>query len=108
MVDRFELLRSALHQLSLEPNDQRQELARTVVTDELALDLSDAVASLSHASEVAGVELAAELIEAVERLNQSLGAPPGDPFWDDAALDRHPIWAEARLVARSLLRNLPS
>ena len=108
MVVRFELLRSALHQLSLEPNDQRQELAGTVVTDELALDLSNAVASLSHTSEVAGVELAPELVEALERLNQSLGAPPGDPLWDDAALDRHPVWAEARLVARSLLPNVPS
>jgi hypothetical protein len=44
-VLRYTLLRNALRNLSLEPGDQRRALAGGVLTDELALDVENAVRS---------------------------------------------------------------
>lgn len=79
-----------------------------VVTDELALDLVNAVDSLEYAQETAGIWLAENLVAEVRRLCDMLAVPPGDPLWDDRSLDSHPTWAEARRVAREVLRLLPN
>ena len=84
----FSLLRGALWNLSLEPEEQRRELSGTVVTDELALDLDNAVASLEHAQRTADVALSEEVLDAVRRLNETLAAPQGDALWNEDALDR--------------------
>lgn len=104
----FRLLRDALKNLSLEPDEQRRELSGTVVTDELALDLDNAVRSLDEAQRTAGIALADGLLTELRRLNALLDAPPGDEFWSDVALDRHRGWAEAREIARALLALVPS
>ena len=108
MAVSFPVLREALWHLSLEPHHQREELAGMVVPDELALDLANAVDSLEHAQETAGIRLASSLVGEVRRLCDMLDVSPGDPLWDDRSLDRHPTWAEARRVARDLLELLPS
>ena len=104
----FGILRDALWQLSLEPNEQRQHLAGMAVTDELALDLDNAASSLTYAAESAGVPLPEEVVREVQRLNALTSVAPGDPLWDDEALDRHPTWADARATARRLLPLVPS
>jgi hypothetical protein len=53
-ADAVRNLREALRNLSLEPDELRAELLGMVVTDELALDLDNAVSSVNHASEVEG------------------------------------------------------
>ena len=78
------------------------------MTDELVLDFANAFESLPYASEVAGVELDQQVQASLERLNRLLDAEPGDPLWDDKALNRHPAWAEARALAREVLSLLPS
>jgi hypothetical protein len=83
-------------------------LAGTVVTDELMLDYVNAIESLPNASEVAGVSLDEKVQASLERLNRLLDAEPGDKFWDDQALDTHPAWAEARVLAREVLPLIPS
>lgn len=103
----FRLLRDALWQLSLEPDEQRKALDGMAVTDELALDLDNAVASLAHASEEAGMTLGEDVVAALAHLNESLSAPSEDPLWDGEVLDRHPAWAEARAISRRLLSLLP-
>ncbi len=82
-------------------------LAGTVVTDELALDLDHAVLSLTHAEEEAGVALSDEVRAAVTSLLERLDALPEADLWRDEALDRHPVWAEARVAAGRLLSLLP-
>jgi hypothetical protein len=104
----YRLLRDALWQLSLEPDEQRRHLAGTAVTDELALDLDNAVSSLAHAASRGGPPLSEEVSQEVQRLNTLTNVPPEDSLWDDEALDRHATWAEARVVARRLLPLLPS
>jgi hypothetical protein len=94
--------------LSLEPNEQRRHLAGTVVTDELALDLDNAVSSLAHVAPTGDPPLSEEVSQEVQRLNALTKVPPEDSLWDDEALDRHATWAEARAVARVLLPLLPS
>ncbi|MGX5656930.1 hypothetical protein ACWKWC_19310 [Geodermatophilus nigrescens] len=108
MTAPFALLRDALRRLSLEPSEQRAALAGTVVTDELALDLDNAMQALRHESELAGVSLDQEVQASLWRLNGLLDAQPGDRLWADAALDDHPTWAEARLVARQVLPLIPA
>ena len=108
MTAPFRLLHDAIRNLSLEPDEQRRALAGMVVTDELALDLDNAVTSLRHAQETAGIELAGNLVTGAQRLCALLDAPPGDALWADGALDTHPTWAEARLLARDLLPLLPT
>ena len=109
MTAPFRLLRDALWQLSLEPIEQREALKGMAVTDELALDLDNAVASMQYASEAAGRTLDADVLEAVRSLNATLGEHgPDDSLWDDAALDLDTIWAQARETARALLPRLPS
>ncbi len=107
MTAPYGLLRDALWQLSLEPDEQRKALAGMAVTDELALDLENAVLSLNHAAEEAGVALPDEVKAAVTSLHERLNAPPDADLWDNEALDRHPVWAEARAEARRLLPLLP-
>ncbi|MBJ7452160.1 MAG: hypothetical protein JHC71_08770 [Blastococcus sp.] len=104
----FPLLREALWQLSLEPREQRAALAGTVVTDELTLDLRNAMESLPYACEVAGISLDMGVLASLERLTRLLDAEPGDELWGDEALDKHPAWAEARGVAREVLPLIPS
>lgn len=105
----FRLLRDALWQLSLEPSEQRMALEGSAITDELALDLDNAVASLQHASEAAGKVLDPDVLEAVRALNAAFGMHgPEDEMWVDAALDRHAVWAQARKTARALLPRLPA
>ena len=70
--------------------------------------LPNAFDSLPHASEVAEVELDQQVRASLERLSRLLDAGPGDPLWDDKALDWHPAWAEARALAREVLSLLPS
>ncbi len=65
----FRLLRDALWQLSLEPDEQRKALAGTAVTDELAIDLDNAVASLANASEEAGTTLTQDVVAALAHLS---------------------------------------
>jgi hypothetical protein len=77
------------------------------VTDELALDLDNAVISLAHASEEAGMTLNDHVVAALADLHKSLSAPPDAALWDDEALDRHPVWAEARVTSRRLLPLIP-
>ena len=103
----FRLLREALRHLSLEPDEQRAALDGCPVTDELALDLDNAVTSLAHASEEAGLTLDREVVAALAALHEGLSAPPDAPVWDDEALDQHPVWADARATSRSLLARLP-
>ena len=103
----YRLLRDALWQLSLEPDEQRKALAGMAVTDELANDLDNAVLSLNHAEEEAGVALTDEVRAAVTSLLDRLDAPPEADLWDDEALDRHSVWSEARVEARRLLPLLP-
>lgn len=103
----FRLLREALTQLGLGPEQQRQALAGFAVTDELALDLDHAVLSLAFESERSGVVLPSQLLSELRELNDLLDAPPSDSLWDDDFLDTHPIWAQARDQARRLLSQLP-
>lgn len=103
----YGLLREALWQLSLEPDEQRRQLAGAVVTDELALDLDNAVSSLAHTASMGAPPLSDEVTVELHRLNALIDAPPEDSLWEDAALDRHATWAEARTVARRLLPLLP-
>lgn len=104
----FRLLRESLWNLSLEPADQRSELNGTAVTDELALDLANAVESLERTQQAAGTRPGEDLLAEVRRLNALLAAQPDDAMWEDDSLDRHPTWAEARRLARSLLPLVPS
>lgn len=104
----FPLLQEALVRLSREPEEQRAALAGTVVTDELALDLDNAMQSLPDASEVAGVRFDEKVRSSLDRLSRLLEAQPGDELWDDKALDTHPAWAEARALAREVLWLIPS
>ena len=103
----FRLLRDALTQLSLDPQAQRNALAGCVVTDELALDLDNAVLSLPYESQRTGIALDSALLTALRDLNSCLEAPPADPLWDDESLDTHPTWTAARRTARQLLSQLP-
>ncbi|TQL01736.1 hypothetical protein FBY24_0794 [Cellulomonas sp. SLBN-39] len=103
----FPLLRDALTNLALPPERQRQALAGTVVPDELALDLDNAVRSLDDAMERAGIQLAPAVVAAVEELNDSLAAPPADDLWNDVALAQHPAWIAARRRAAELLAQIP-
>jgi len=57
MAPPFQMLRVALTQLSLEPQQQRQALAGTVVTDELVLDLDAGVGPLESEMERTGITL---------------------------------------------------
>jgi hypothetical protein len=104
----FRLLRDALTQLSLDPQAQRKALAGCIVTDELALDLGNAVLSLPNESQRTGITLDSALQAALRDLNSRLDAPPSDPLWDDESLDTHPTWIAARRTARQLLSQLPS
>ena len=63
--------------------------------------------ALPHASALAGVSLDPEVQASLWRLNRLLDAQPGDRLWADAALDDHPTWAEARIVARQVLLLIP-
>jgi hypothetical protein len=103
----FRLLRDALTQLSLDPQAQRNALAGSVVTDELALDLDHALQSLRYESQRTGIVLDDALCTELRDLNNQLAAPPGDPLWNDESLDTHPTWAAARRTARQLLSRLP-
>ncbi|WP_142158249.1 hypothetical protein [Cellulomonas sp. SLBN-39] len=107
MTTSFPLLRDALTNLALPPERQRQALAGTVVPDELALDLDNAVRSLDDAMERAGIQLAPAVVAAVEELNDSLAAPPADDLWNDVALAQHPAWIAARRRAAELLAQIP-
>jgi hypothetical protein len=104
----FRLLRDALIQLALDPQQQRQVLAGTVVTDELVLDLDNAVDSLEHESQRTGIALDEALLSALRELNDRLTALSSDELWDDQSLDTHPTWAHARQTARDLLPQLPT
>lgn len=103
----FGLLRSALRQLALNPDEQRRELAGTCVTDELALDLENAVSSLAYAQEAERQTLPESLVTALTALLATLDAAPDDEVWDESALDHHVVWTAARTEARSLLDQLP-
>lgn len=103
----FRLLCDALTQLSLDPLEQRNVLVGSVVTDEFALDLDNAVRSLQYESQRTGAVLDDALVTALHDLLGSLDAPPSDPLWDDESLDTHPTWAAARRTARQLLSQLP-
>lgn len=103
----FRLLRDALTQLSVDAQEQRNVLAGSVVTDELALDLDNAVLSLQYESQRTGIVLDDALVTALHDLLRRLDAPPGDQLWDDESLDTHPTWAAARRTARELLSQLP-
>jgi hypothetical protein len=100
------LLRGALTQLALEPQQQREVLAGCRVADELALDLDHAVRSLDYELERSGQHVDAEVKATLVELNDTLTAPPFDELWDAASLDTHPVWAQARLTARMVLRSL--
>lgn len=106
MTISFRLPREALANLALPAERQRQALAGTAVTDELALDLDNAVLSLNHEMDRTGVRLPPVLIAALQEFNNALSAPPEDSLWDDASLDGHPIWASARVTAIELLDQL--
>ena len=108
MTEPFHLLRDALWQLGLEADEQRRELSGTVVPDELALDLANAVESIEYAQKSAGLRLTEDVFADLERLSALFDASPGDPFWADESLDHHPTWAEARRRARAILPRLPS
>ena len=58
--------------------------------------------------ERAGVTLDPGLQTALRELERSIDAPPSDPLWEDASLDTHPTWIEARRTARQLLARLPA
>lgn len=107
MEPSFGILREALTQLSWDADEQRQAFAGAAVTDELALDLDNAWASLPHQPERAGIVLSPELTAGVTALHASIDAPPGDALWDPASLDSHPTWIAARRAAAHLLRLLP-
>ena len=98
----------ALRQLAREPDEQRAALAGTVVTDELALCLDDALRPLTPTSGPTEVDLDQNVHASLERLSRLLEAEPGDQLWDVTALDTHPIWAEARTLAREILLAIPS
>lgn len=103
----FLQLRAALMRLSLEPDEQRKALEGMAVTDELALDLHYAVSALNDANEKVGITVDPQVIDALSRLDASLDAPADAELWADQALDRHPVWAEARATSRTLLGLLP-
>ena len=107
MQPQFGILREALWRLSLNAEQQRTVLAGTVVTDELALDLDNAVKSLRFASAQAGVVLSPEFLSALSSIEALFAAAPGDPLWDDESLDHHEAWASARAQARQLQLLLP-
>jgi hypothetical protein len=99
-VVRYTLSRDAVRNLSLEPDEQRRALGGGVVTDELALDLENAVRSLGAAANVGPIDLPPEVLRGVHRLNAQFAAtPPRDPAWVDESLERHALWAEAGRVA---------
>lgn len=77
-----------------------------VVTDELALDLANAVESLEYAQESAGVRLDGDLVVDLQRWQTLLDAERGDDLWADSSLDSHPTWAKARRLATELLARL--
>ena len=104
----FRQLRDALIQLALDPQQQRQVLAGTAVTDELVLDLDNALGSLEDESQRTGITLDKALLTALRELNDCLAAPSSDELWDDQSLDTHPTWAHARQKARELLPQLPT
>lgn len=108
MTVSFQLLRDALTNLALRPDEQREALAGSVVTDELALDLDNAVGSLEYEMDRTGIRFHAELLADLKRLNEAFAAPPADPLWDDASLDHHPTWTTARDTAARLLGGLPA
>ncbi len=107
MTPPLQLLRNALTQLSLEADQQRRLLDGAVVTDELALDLDNAVASLAARAEAEQLHIDSSLLAEVAALNRRLDVPPTDPLWDDDSLDTHPTWAAIRVAARALLTRLP-
>ncbi|TDP91127.1 acetyltransferase-like isoleucine patch superfamily enzyme [Labedaea rhizosphaerae] len=92
------LLRDALAQLAMDADAQREALAGSVITDELALDLSAAVELLPE-----GGGLDPGVLRELRVLNDAFTAPPGDPLWNEASLDTHPVWVAARDTARRLL-----
>ena len=106
-VDPFALLWEALGHLALPAVEQRRMFAGGVVTDELVLDLENAVVSIDARVEAAGVELDPGLRSALRALYDALTAPPDDPFWRDEALGTHPAWLLARAWATDLLTRLP-
>ena len=54
-----------------------------------------------------GVSLSEAALSALQRLSALLGAEATEQLWNDAALDTHPVWAEARVLAREALTLLP-
>ncbi|GAB2594249.1 hypothetical protein [Microlunatus antarcticus] len=106
-ADPFALLRESLGRLVLPAAEQRRLFAGAVVTDELVLDLDNAVVSIDPRVEAAGVELDPGVRSALKALNDALTAPSDDPFWRDEALDAHPAWLLARAWATDLLARLP-
>lgn len=106
-MDAFRDLREAVEQLCLEPEEQRRALARMVVTDELAMDLHYSLEALGDNTKRAGVGLDDDVVIELRRLSALLDVPPGDPLWDEPALDTHPTWAELRLGARAMLPRFP-
>jgi hypothetical protein len=103
----LELLQSALTQLALDARGQRALLAGAVVTDELALDIYGAVGVVRGSPEALAVLGPAGRAD-LERLDDLLDAPPAADLWDDGRLDSHPVWCEARVIARRLLGLLPA
>ncbi|MBI4943825.1 MAG: hypothetical protein HY830_24040 [Actinobacteria bacterium] len=102
MTVSFRLLREALAVLALPAERQREALAGTAVTDELVLDLDNAVCSLKYEMDRTGIRLPPALVEALQQFKDALSAPPEDPLWDDISLDQHPTWASARVTALEL------
>lgn len=106
MSPRFGLLREALEHLSWDAPTQRRHFDGAVATDELALDLDNALVSLPHECERLAVTLEPDLAAALAELHTALGDAPGSGLWDPASLDSHPTWAFARCTAARLLERL--
>lgn len=75
----FDILREALEQLSWDADTQRRAFTDAAVTDELALDLDNAVRSLPHRAERLGITLDPELIADLTALLALFDAPPAPP-----------------------------
>jgi hypothetical protein len=105
----FWLLREALRQLSLGPDEQRSELHGFDVTFELADGIDNAVRSLNYAQETAGILLKEDVVADLQTLDALFNdRRPDDSLWDPASLDGHPVWVNARLRARELIVRIPN
>lgn len=102
----FGLLIEALKTLAATPDEQRSylvELGVEGLTDELALELDDAIKPLWHQFEALGVSpLAVSELESLDKALVQMSGSENISLWRPAALDRSEWWAVRRQAAECL------